>query len=226
MRKPRILPGRVATGQIPRFAQDDTAVRMTASAVPALPVNDPVPPARPPRPIARDKLTVPDPPRRFTPTLQGARPSPAFGEKANTYGKLDEELDLQGLWSNQQHRDRTGRDCEVRILRGCEESSAEQEPGRRNPRTTLAIQPTELAAPRHRVSAMKPLTIFEAEAEARWRWGGLFTRGLARYASGRRKPFEVGSRRFGSVWVRGRGTSWEAAFSNADTLTNEENPAK
>jgi hypothetical protein len=73
---------------------------------------------------------------------------------------------------------------------------------------------------------MKPLTIFDAEAEARWRWGGLFTRGLARYASGLRKPFEVGSKRFGSVSIRGRGTSWEAAFSNSDALTNEENPTK
>ncbi len=56
--------------------------------------------------------------------------------------------------------------------------------------------------------------------------GRFFTRDLARYASGLRKPFEVGSRRFGSVSVRGRGTSWEAAFSNADTLTNEANPTK
>lgn len=114
----------------------------------------------------------------------------------------------------------------MRVLHGGEESSAEQEPGRRNPRTTLAIFPTGIASPEYRVPAVKPLTIFEAEAEAQWRWGGLFTRGLARHVSGLRKPFEVGSRRFGSVSVRGRGTSWEAAFSNADSLTNEENPAK
>ncbi len=91
----------------------------------------------------------------------------------------------------------------MRILRGGEESSAEQEPGRRNPRPTLAIWPTGIASPEY-VPTMKPLTIFEAAAEAQWRWGGLFTRGLARYASGLRKPFEVGSRRFGSVSVRGR----------------------
>lgn len=67
-----------------------------------------------------------------------------------------------------------------------------------------------------------PLTVFEAEAEARWRWGGLLTRGLARYRPGARKPFEVGVRpRFGSIEIRGRGASWEAAFSDADTLTNE-----
>ena len=71
-----------------------------------------------------------------------------------------------------------------------------------------------------------PLTVFEAEAEARWRWGGLITRGLARYRPGARKPFEVGVRRFGSVEVRGRGASWEAAFSDADSLTNDERPKK
>jgi hypothetical protein len=69
---------------------------------------------------------------------------------------------------------------------------------------------------------MKPLSIFDAEAEARWRWGGLFTRGLARYISGIHKPFEVGTSRFGSVRIRGRGASWEAAFSNANSRTNDE----
>jgi hypothetical protein len=66
-----------------------------------------------------------------------------------------------------------------------------------------------------------PLTVFEAEAEARFRWGNLFVRGFARYTSGLRKPFEVGSKQFGSVNVRGRGTSWEGAFGNADILTNQ-----
>jgi hypothetical protein len=73
---------------------------------------------------------------------------------------------------------------------------------------------------------MKPLTVFEAEAEARFRWGNLFVRGFARYTSGLRKPFEVGSKQFGSVKIRGRGASWEGAFSNADTLTNDERPGK
>jgi hypothetical protein len=73
---------------------------------------------------------------------------------------------------------------------------------------------------------MKPLSVFEAEAEARWRWGGLFTRGLARYSSGARKPFEVGVKRFGSIEIRGRGASWEGAFHDANTLTNDKRPMK
>lgn len=73
---------------------------------------------------------------------------------------------------------------------------------------------------------MKPLTVFEAEAEARWRWGGLLLRGFARYSPGLRQPFEVGTKQFGSVKVRGRGASWEAAFRNADTLTNHESDKK
>lgn len=66
---------------------------------------------------------------------------------------------------------------------------------------------------------MRQLTVFGAEAEARWRWGGLFTQGFARYAAGRRNPFEVGTKRFGSVKIHGRGPTWEAAFSNACTET-------
>jgi len=73
---------------------------------------------------------------------------------------------------------------------------------------------------------MKPLTVFGAEAEARWRWGGLLSRGFARYSSGARLPFEVGTKRFGTVKIRGRGTSWEGAFRNADTLTNGEGSEK
>jgi hypothetical protein len=73
---------------------------------------------------------------------------------------------------------------------------------------------------------MKPLSVFEAEAEARWRWGGFLKRGFARYSSGERKPFEVGSKRLGSISVRGRGTSWEGAFRDAYTLTNREIPEK
>lgn len=66
---------------------------------------------------------------------------------------------------------------------------------------------------------MKQLSVFDAEAEARFRWGGLFTRGLARYSSGRRNPFEVGTKLFGSVKIRGRGASWEGAFRDACTPT-------
>ena len=73
---------------------------------------------------------------------------------------------------------------------------------------------------------MKPLTVFEAEAEARFRWGSLLARGFARYSPGMRKPFEVGVKRFGSVEIRGRGNSWEAAFSDADILTNQESRKK
>jgi hypothetical protein len=64
------------------------------------------------------------------------------------------------------------------------------------------------------------LTPREAEAEARWRWGGLFARGFARYTGTQPHPFEVGTVRFGSRTVRGRGTTWENAFKNADTRTN------
>ena len=67
---------------------------------------------------------------------------------------------------------------------------------------------------------MKPLTVFEAEAEARFRWGSLFARAFARYSPGMRKPFEVGTKRIGSVTIRGRGASWESAFRDADMLTN------
>jgi hypothetical protein len=66
-----------------------------------------------------------------------------------------------------------------------------------------------------------PLTVQQAEAEARWRWGGLFARGFARHSSTLRRPFQVGTRSFGKVTVRGEGTSWESAFQNADTQTND-----
>jgi hypothetical protein len=64
------------------------------------------------------------------------------------------------------------------------------------------------------------LTPGEAQAEARWRWGGLFVRGFARYTGAQPHPFEVGTVRFGSMTVRGRGTTWESAFKNADARTN------
>jgi hypothetical protein len=66
---------------------------------------------------------------------------------------------------------------------------------------------------------MGALTVYQAEAEARWRWGGLFARGFARYSSTQSMPFEVGTKLFGSVEIKGRGKSWESAFGNADGLT-------
>ena len=65
------------------------------------------------------------------------------------------------------------------------------------------------------------LTVTQAESEAQWRWGGLLARGFARYSNALRKPFEVGIKRFGSITVRGQGTSWEGAFQNAAERTNE-----
>jgi hypothetical protein len=72
----------------------------------------------------------------------------------------------------------------------------------------------------------RPLTIYGAEAEARWRWGSLLQRGFARYSNAGRKSFEVGTKiRFGPIKIRGQGTSWENAFANADSLTNEKRGA-
>ncbi len=70
------------------------------------------------------------------------------------------------------------------------------------------------------------LTVQQAEREARWRWGGLFSRGFARYSRAVRLGFEVGTKRFGSITIRGQGTSWEGAFANADNLTNAPRPRK
>jgi hypothetical protein len=66
------------------------------------------------------------------------------------------------------------------------------------------------------------LTVYQAEAEARWRWGGLLARGFARHSSALRQPFEVGIKRFGTITIRGQGTSWEGAFRDAATRTNGE----
>ena len=63
---------------------------------------------------------------------------------------------------------------------------------------------------------MKSLTIYEAEAEARWRWGGLLKRGFARQSGAQRRSYEVGTKSFGSVTILGTGSSWENAFGNAD----------
>jgi hypothetical protein len=65
-----------------------------------------------------------------------------------------------------------------------------------------------------------PLTVHQAEAEARWRWGSLISRGFARHESSLRRPFQVGTKTFGKVTIRGEGTSWESAFQNADAATN------
>jgi hypothetical protein len=68
------------------------------------------------------------------------------------------------------------------------------------------------------------LTVAQAEAESRWRWSSLFARGFARHSSGQRLPFEVGTKRFGVVTVRGQGNSWESAFKDAADRTNNPVP--
>jgi hypothetical protein len=70
------------------------------------------------------------------------------------------------------------------------------------------------------------LTIHQAEAEARWRWGGLLSRGFARIKENGRQPFEVGTIRFGSIRIRGEGTSWESAFGNASRRSNGDKPKR
>ena len=70
------------------------------------------------------------------------------------------------------------------------------------------------------------LTVQQAEREAGWRWGGLFARGFARHQQAQRLAFEVGTKRFGTIKIRGQGTSWEGAFENASSLTNAGRPAK
>jgi hypothetical protein len=72
---------------------------------------------------------------------------------------------------------------------------------------------------------MKSLTIYEAEAEARWRWGGLLKRGFARQSGAQRRFFEVGTKRLGSIKILGKGTSWEIAFCNADRQASEKGGA-
>lgn len=72
----------------------------------------------------------------------------------------------------------------------------------------------------------RPLTIHQAESEAKWRWGNLLERGFARYSSTLKKPFEVGTKSFGRIKIRGKGNSWENAFSNADTETNDKKPGE
>jgi len=66
-----------------------------------------------------------------------------------------------------------------------------------------------------------PLTVYQAEAEARWRWGSLLARAFARYTSKLRRPFQVGTKTFGVTTIRGDGTSWEGAFHDADNRTND-----
>ena len=64
------------------------------------------------------------------------------------------------------------------------------------------------------------LTVNQAEAEARWRWGNLIARSFARYASKLRLPFQVGTKCLGVTTIRGEGTSWEGAFHDAEKRTN------
>ena len=68
---------------------------------------------------------------------------------------------------------------------------------------------------------MRSLTIHEAEAEARWRWGGILKRGFARQSGVQRRSFEVGTKRLGSIKILGKGNSWENAFGNADRQAGE-----
>ena len=67
---------------------------------------------------------------------------------------------------------------------------------------------------------MSRLTVQQAEREAKWRWGGLLSKGVARFVQNERLPFEVGTSFLGSVRIRGKGSSWEGAFQNAATQTN------
>jgi hypothetical protein len=64
------------------------------------------------------------------------------------------------------------------------------------------------------------LTYQQAEAEARWRWGGLLSRGFVRYDPQARQPYQVGTKTFGKAIIRGEGTSWESAFGNAARKSN------
>ncbi len=50
--------------------------------------------------------------------------------------------------------------------------------------------------------------------------------GLRASSQAQRLAFEVGTKRFGTIKIRGQGTSWEGAFENASTLTNAGRPAK
>ena len=70
------------------------------------------------------------------------------------------------------------------------------------------------------------LTVQQAEREAGWRWGGIFARGFARHRQAQRLSFEVGTKRFGKIKIRGQGTSWEGAFENAANLTNAVRPPR
>lgn len=69
---------------------------------------------------------------------------------------------------------------------------------------------------------MTRLTIQQAEAEAKWRWGSFFVQGFARCDETLKRAFQVGTRCFGSIRIRGQGTSWEGAFSDAARQTNVE----
>jgi hypothetical protein len=94
----------------------------------------------------------------------------------------------------------------------------------RVPRPAAGFE-TEQTDEKGNALAMSRLTIQQAEVEAKWRWGGLFSRGFARHSETLKRPFQVGTIRFGSIRIRGQGTSWEGAFSDAARLTNTETGA-
>src|SRR6185295_16832765 len=73
--------------------------------------------------------------------------------------------------------------------------------------------------------AVNRLTIQQAEAEAKWRWGNLLVRGFARFDESLKRPFQVGTILFGKITIRGEGASWEGAFNDAARQTNTESVA-
>ncbi|HZR11472.1 MAG TPA: hypothetical protein VFA79_23000 [Myxococcales bacterium] len=61
---------------------------------------------------------------------------------------------------------------------------------------------------------LEPLSAAAAIAEARRRWGAVGAISVAdEYPRSRRL---VGELRGGRFWIRGRGSTWEAAFADAD----------
>jgi hypothetical protein len=61
---------------------------------------------------------------------------------------------------------------------------------------------------------LEPLSAAAAFAEARRRWGAVGAISVAdEYPRSRRL---VGELRGGRFWIRGRGSTWEAAFADAD----------
>ena len=61
---------------------------------------------------------------------------------------------------------------------------------------------------------LDPLSAGEAIAEARRRWGGHGAISIA--DEYRRARLLVGELKSGRFWIRGRGSTWRAAFADAD----------